>query len=133
MLHGWLALCWVPLAVHHQSTLLGYGVVCALYTVLGFNITCYGLCYCIGFKRESALQRCVVVSALILALHAGAGVMTQALGDGLGPPACAPLRLGRERDGVRCALPGPADLLSSRYYSPGYAARATPILHARCS
>jgi len=119
MLHGWLALCWVPLAVHHQSTLLGYGVVCALYTVLGFNITCYGLCYCIGFKRESALQRCVVVSALILALHAGARFATQALGDGLGPACLRPFGSAVSVMGSVVLFLGLL-IYSSRYYSPGY-------------
>jgi hypothetical protein len=52
LVQAWLALSWAPLAVHFQSTLLGYMVVLAVYAVLGFSGACFGLCWCIGFESK---------------------------------------------------------------------------------
>jgi len=68
LMNSWLAACWVPLAIYYQSNLIGYLVVCAIYAVLGFNIACYGLCYCIGFTKKEALHRCVASSILLLSI-----------------------------------------------------------------
>ena len=62
----WVALSLFPLAVHRDSTLVGYLCVISLYAAVGFSVACYGMCYCIGFNSEDALHRSAVVSALSL-------------------------------------------------------------------
>jgi len=71
MMHSWLALCWTPFAIHFQSRFIGFMCVVAVYVVLGFNVVCFGLCYCIGFSKKEALQRCIVMSLLLLLLFGG--------------------------------------------------------------
>jgi hypothetical protein len=64
---GYFCLAWAPMAVHFQSSLLGYMSVCALYAALGFSGCCFGLCYCIGWESEASMQRTAATSALLLA------------------------------------------------------------------
>ena len=66
----WVALSLFPLAVHRDSTLVGYLCVISLYAAVGFSVACYGMCYYIGFDGEDALHRSAVVSALSLVVGA---------------------------------------------------------------
>ena len=63
---AWLAASTAPLAIHFQSTMLGYACVVALYTFLGFNVACFGLCWCIGWTKKDAMVRTLCSSVLLL-------------------------------------------------------------------
>jgi len=55
-----------PICIRFESQLLGYVIVWAVYGVLGFSVACYGLCYVIGFRSESAIERVTVASGVLL-------------------------------------------------------------------
>ena len=69
LLGAWGALAWGAAAVLHQSPLLAYGATVAGYSALGFHASCRGLCYVVGFEDDSAIDRCCVASALLLAAY----------------------------------------------------------------
>lgn len=83
--------CWIPLTIYMQrfvfiyvclfetnficfffpflfSTLLGWICVIMLYSMLGFNVACYGLCWLIGFDSRDALQRNAIVSPILVSI-----------------------------------------------------------------
>jgi len=66
MVSVWLAFTAAALAMSHDSTLLGYASVVAFYAAIGFRVVAYGLCTCVGFDDESAMERCAVMSFLLL-------------------------------------------------------------------
>ena len=61
----WLIACWVPLALHFQSTLLGFGVVIAFFVAIGFDAGIGRLCIFIGFRGDKEIIR-VCITSLIL-------------------------------------------------------------------
>jgi hypothetical protein len=72
MVSAWVAITVAPLAMAHDSNLLGYASVIAFYATLGFRVAAYGLCYCVGFEDEDAMQRSAVTSFLLLCITGGA-------------------------------------------------------------
>jgi len=119
----WLAVCWMPSAIHFQSTLLGYMVVLALFSALGFGVTCHGLCYLVGFKSESAMQRvCASSLALVIgftALRANYHVPATWL-----EPFLSPISIVGNIMLFLSLL-----IMSSRYYFPHRGRDATSYLH----
>ena len=72
-----------PLALAHHSALLAYLATFAAYGALGFSVTCRGLCWCIGFRSDRAVERVGATSTLLLAAHL---VLREARGrEALGP------------------------------------------------
>jgi hypothetical protein len=63
-----MALYWIPMALHFNSTFFGFLVVCAFWSMLGFSVACYGLCWAIGFHSRENLERCVAASFYILSI-----------------------------------------------------------------
>eukprot|EP00937_MAST-01D_sp_MAST-1D-sp2_P005137 g5137.t1 len=64
---AWAGLAAAPLAVVHDSALLGTVTVYAGYYLLGFSAFCAGCCWCFGFDSQNALERSAVASATIVA------------------------------------------------------------------
>uniref|UniRef100_A0A0G4I0G0 Uncharacterized protein n=1 Tax=Chromera velia CCMP2878 TaxID=1169474 RepID=A0A0G4I0G0_9ALVE len=58
-------------AVRFESEFLGFLTVMCVYTVLGFSVVCFGLCWCIGFDSEASMARCVGASGLLLGAFVG--------------------------------------------------------------
>lgn len=67
-----LALCCIPLALIHSSTLIGYAVVLLLFSALGFGVSVSRLCLFIGFDSKSIMERCCLISFLLLSMFIGA-------------------------------------------------------------
>ncbi len=55
-----------PLAIFYQSTLLGFMAIVSLYTMIGFSVMCLGMCWCIGFKDEEGMNKCVSSSLVLI-------------------------------------------------------------------
>jgi len=57
----------VPLAILHDSRLIGFLAVLSTYGALGFVFLAFGSCFVIGFSSRNATHRCIVASvALVL-------------------------------------------------------------------
>lgn len=56
----------LPLAIRFNSVLIGFFGVVALYNALGFGVCVCDLCYMVGFETESALERCLLSSLMLL-------------------------------------------------------------------
>lgn len=56
----------MPLAILHDSSLIGFLTVLALYGCLGFFFAAFGFGFMIGFSSDSALQRCVAASVWLV-------------------------------------------------------------------
>ena len=95
IINAYAAATLAPLAVFHQSVMVGYFTVIAVYGLLGFSVACSGLyafvachpslrpslwrgqrsehqclhhrCYCIGFDGEESIYRVSITSLLLLA------------------------------------------------------------------
>ena len=67
LVNGWAALVLAPIAISYDSALAAFLATFAVYAVLGFSGACLGLCYCVGFRSERAIERCAATSALLLA------------------------------------------------------------------
>jgi len=66
---AWACATLVPLALVYDSTLLAYLATFAAYGALGFSVTCHGLCWCVGFRSERAVERVTATSTLLLLCH----------------------------------------------------------------
>lgn len=62
------AIVCIPLSIRLNSVLMGFIGVGAIYNALGFSISNWGLCYFIGFNNETALERCLLSSFMLLIL-----------------------------------------------------------------
>jgi len=71
LVSGWACITLVPLALAYSSTLLAYLATVAAYSALGFSVTCHGLCWCIGFRSQRAIERVTATSALLVLSHLG--------------------------------------------------------------
>eukprot|EP01060_Flectonema_neradi_P001733 TRINITY_DN11063_c0_g1_i3.p1 TRINITY_DN11063_c0_g1~~TRINITY_DN11063_c0_g1_i3.p1 ORF type:complete len:556 (+),score=59.45 TRINITY_DN11063_c0_g1_i3:1443-3110(+) len=71
----YIAATLTPLAIHRNSTLVGYFVVSALYVGLGLSGSAGNLCWCIGFKRKDALEITNALSALSVSSFAAMHIM----------------------------------------------------------
>lgn len=56
----------IPLALIHQSSLLGFLAVLAVYGGLGFIFLAFGWGFAIGFDSRDALNRCIVASVVLI-------------------------------------------------------------------
>eukprot|EP00727_Mastigamoeba_balamuthi_P007507 m51a1_g3377 hypothetical protein (675) ;mRNA; r:474843-477153 len=68
---AWICSFVVPAALQHQSVMLAFAAVWAVYTALGFSVVCYGLCWCVGFHSKNAIERVCATSFVLLALFTG--------------------------------------------------------------
>lgn len=66
----------LPLAVHFQSTFLGFAAVVSLYSALKFSVVPYGLSYYVGFRDEQSMHNISCTSAILL----GVSIVTKACG-----------------------------------------------------
>lgn len=66
---AWACATLTPLALAHHSALLAYLATFAAYGALGFSVTCRGLCWCIGFRSDRAVERVGATSTLLLVAH----------------------------------------------------------------
>lgn len=55
----------IPMAITHQSLLLGWLSVICFYQAVGFSFICYGLCYCVGFHDDEAMVRVSITSTIM--------------------------------------------------------------------
>lgn len=65
ILMGLITLLIIPLAVTHDSQLMGYLAVMSFYTMIGFSVMCFGLCWMIGFHNDDALFRAIATGLII--------------------------------------------------------------------
>jgi len=86
--HVMVASILVPLAVIHQSQLIGFLAVLAVYGSLGFIFLAFGFGFLIGFDSKDALLRCVAASVVLIV---GFGSMRVA---GLSPTWLRPFAVG---------------------------------------
>merc|ERR1712032_1520296 len=56
----------VPLAILHDSRLIGFLAVLSAYGALGFVFLAFGSCFVIGFSSKSATHRCIVASVVLI-------------------------------------------------------------------
>ena len=75
LLHVWLITIWVPCAIHFQSTLLGYGVVLAMFFIAGLDARISPLLIQIGFESEEKTLRCTLTSLLLITVQASLRVL----------------------------------------------------------
>eukprot|EP00746_Dinoflagellata_sp_MGD_P078416 gnl/MRDRNA2_/MRDRNA2_31362_c0_seq2.p1 gnl/MRDRNA2_/MRDRNA2_31362_c0~~gnl/MRDRNA2_/MRDRNA2_31362_c0_seq2.p1 ORF type:complete len:456 (+),score=41.66 gnl/MRDRNA2_/MRDRNA2_31362_c0_seq2:111-1478(+) len=61
-----LAATLAPLALIHDSRLIGFLTILAVYGALGFVCGAFGLGYYIGFAGEEAITRCITASVLLI-------------------------------------------------------------------
>jgi hypothetical protein len=61
-----LAATLAPLAVLHDSRLIGFLTILAVYGALGFVCGAFGLGYYIGFNGKDALGRCIAASIILI-------------------------------------------------------------------
>jgi hypothetical protein len=77
-----LAATMAPLAILHESKLLGYATVVSLTSFLGFGAASYGLCIAIGFNDEKSMMRaatsCLLMSSFFVVLR-GLGIDSRLL------------------------------------------------------
>lgn len=62
----WLVMSAVPMAIHHQSTLIGYIAMMGIYHLLGHAIKFGPLSISLGFEDRNVCVRCARSSAVIL-------------------------------------------------------------------
>jgi len=63
-----------PVAIFHQSTLLGYAATTAFLSALGFGGAMYPFCYCIGWDNSDDMARTSVLCGLTMAGFAAARI-----------------------------------------------------------
>lgn len=63
---SWAAVAIAPVAAAYSSRLLAYMCTLAAYTALGFGASCRGLCWCVGFDSQQAMERVAATSTLLL-------------------------------------------------------------------
>lgn len=56
----------VPLAIMHDSRLIGFGAVLAVYGALGFMFSAFGMGFVIGFDSKAGLHRCLAASVFLV-------------------------------------------------------------------
>jgi hypothetical protein len=73
--NGFAAAVLTPLAIVHDSTLVGFFGVWALLGCLGFSVVSSGLCYSVGFESEDALARVAASSAVLVVAFVSARLL----------------------------------------------------------
>jgi len=68
-------LLFVPVAILHQSKLIGFASVGSLLAALGFSGAMYPFCYCIGWNSEDSMLRTAAASGLGVGAFAFAKVL----------------------------------------------------------
>lgn len=64
----WAAFSWTPLALHFGSSLVGFGVILALYVCIGFYGGVGRLCIFIGFRGHDETLRVAITSFVVVSL-----------------------------------------------------------------
>jgi hypothetical protein len=86
--HAIAASILVPLAVIHDSQLIGFFAVLAVYGALGFVFLAFGFGFLIGFDGKDSLQSCLVASIVLIVGFTGMRVV------GMDPTCVRPFALG---------------------------------------
>lgn len=69
--NGLLALALAPIAISHDSKLIGFIAVLAVYGAMGFMFCAFGFGFLIGFEGRVAAVRCLASSVLLVVLFTG--------------------------------------------------------------
>lgn len=78
----------VPLALIHESPLIGFCAVLAFYASLGFVFAAFGWGFVVGFQGEKSMRRCLVASIVLILMFSSFRVL------GLDPLYMRPFAVG---------------------------------------